>query len=71
MALKVQFESALGGRDCMRLWISVRRVCEQVVIVGVWELQEFQKLQKLQSRRCQIKSLTHQDLTTSGRQTTY
>jgi hypothetical protein len=68
MALKVQFESTLGGRDCMRLWIRARRVCEQVVIVGVWELQE---LQKLQSRRRQIKSLTHQDLTTSGRQTIY
>jgi hypothetical protein len=38
MALKVQFKSTLGGRDCMRLWIRVRRVCEQVVIVGVWEL---------------------------------
>ena len=68
MALKVQFESTPSGRDCMRLWIRVRRICEQVVIVGVWELQE---LQKLQSQRHQIKSLTYQDLTTSGRQTTY
>ena len=38
MALKVQFESILGGRDCIRLWIRARRICEQVVIIEVWEL---------------------------------
>ena len=43
----------------------VRRVCEQVVIVKVWELE------KLQSQRRQIKNLTNQDLTTIGRQTPY